>query len=140
MKRQGAWRSSPARATGLLLLEAGLTVAVVGVSLVFLTRSFGAGLRAMAQARRYEAALAYGERTLQELEAAAEHGEPLRSGETVDGIITWKLALAPFTDPNELVKNAQLCEATVTVTERSGASAQVSLTTLIVQPTGGTCT
>ena len=115
-------------------------VAVVGVSLVFLTRAFGAGLRAMAQARRYEAALAYAERTLQELEAAAEHGEPLRSGEKDDGIITWKLALAPFTDPNELVANPQLCEATLTVTERSGASAQVSLTTLIVQPAGGTCT
>ncbi len=135
MRRPGKSRYSQ----GLLLFEAALTVTIIAVSLVFLTRSFGASLRALSQARRYESAIDIAERRLRELEAVAETAQPLsgdQSGEldTPTGRVQWSVGVQSFQAPHELLNGDKpaIDRLTVTVTElRDASPIEVSLTTLV---------
>ena len=128
-------RSSP----GLLLFEAAVTVVIVAVALVFLTQSFGAGLRAMGQARRYAVALRVAEQELGRLELEGEINRRLptdRSGDakTSQGTFTWRAEVSPFSAPHEQLQDPAraLDRLTVRVEESQGeAPVRISLTTLV---------
>ena len=135
MRRPARWRFSPA----LLLIEAVITVAVVAVSLVFITRAFSTGLRAMDQARRYETLVHVAQRQLIDLETQGELTQQLPTahrGEVVADKrrFQWDLALDPFLAPNKELAGAalDLDRLVLTVAEvRDTAPIRISLTTLV---------
>jgi len=106
---------------------------------VFLTQSFGAGLRAMGQARRYAAALQVAEQQLGRLELEGEINQRLpadRAGDakTAQGTFAWRAELSPFAAPHEQLQDPAraLDRLTVRVDEATGsAPVRVSLTTLV---------
>jgi type II secretory pathway pseudopilin PulG len=136
MRRRDKSQSSP----GFLLIEAAITVAIVAVALVFLTRAFGTGVRAMEQARRYEAVLAVAEATLAELEAQGDLNGRLpdeRDGEVTAGSqpLRWRLEHDPFEPPHEVLADQPdqgLERLVLTIAEdRDAAAVHITLTTLV---------
>ena len=118
-----------------------MTVAVIAVALVFLTRSFGSSLRALRQAQDYQHALQLAEGKLAELEAEAELGTlPAAPATTTAafpepwGKFEWSMTREPLDAPHEFLRNPPaLDRLTLTVTDPRGRSgARVNLTTLVL--------
>ena len=129
-----------------MLIEATITVAVVAVFLVLLTRSFGTSLRALRQTQDYQLALRLAEQKLAELELEAELGTlpsaPATTTEAFAGSsdrFEWSMIRTPFTAPHELLNGnpPALDRLSLTVSDARGTSGtRVNLTTLVAHSTG----
>jgi type II secretory pathway pseudopilin PulG len=133
---------------GVLLVEASLTAAILGISLVLITRSLSSGLRALDQARRTEATLAFAQRMLRELELDAESSRRFQA-EREAGTqppsaaggyqFEWQVSVEPYAGPDELLNPPvtdplPVARLILTVTERSRrVPVKVSLTTLMLR-------
>ena len=131
---------------GVLLVEATLTAVILGVSLVLITRSLSTGLRALDQARRTEAVLAFAQRKLRELELDAEASRRFQADResgteqpaAAGGYrLEWQVTVDPYTAPDALLNPPMttpppLDRLVLTVTERSRrVPVTISLTTLV---------
>ena len=131
---------------GVLLVEATLTAVILGVSLVLITRSLSTGLRALDQARRTEATLAFAQRKLRELELDAEVSRRFQADResgteqlaAAGGYrFEWRVAIDAYVAPDALLNPPitdppSVDRLILTVAERSRRRpVKVSLTTLV---------
>jgi len=130
----------------VLLIEATITVAVIAVFLVLLTRSFGSSLRALRQTQEYQLALRLAEQKLAELELDAELGTlPSAPATTTSAFpepwsrFEWSMIRTRFQAPNMLLNGnpPAVDRLSLTVADtHSTSGARVNLTTLVLHTTG----
>lgn len=107
---------------------------MIAVSLVFLTRSFAVGFRALKQARRHEALLQLAEQKLEELLLAADIAQPVeidREGrfDGDDDDAGWRFDASPLSVPDRPLELERLT-VIVEETEQSPPT-RISLTTVV---------
>ncbi len=85
---------------GFLLVEATLTAVVIGVGLVFISRSLAGNLKQLSTIQQYDRLLQLAESTLAEVEVQAQHAPPLtaRAGEyeSPNEAYAWTLEMNPL--------------------------------------------